>query len=206
MFTGIIEEQGAAVALVELDGAAQLRIRADQVLGGLRLGDSVAVNGVCLTVIELHLDGDADRGFTVDVMPETLRRSSLGGVRPEQGLNLERAVVAGGRLDGHIVQGHVDGVGTIRSRTPGPRWDDVVITVPADLAKYVAEKGSIAVDGVSLTVTEVGDDWFGVSLIPTTLELTTLGKLEPEVPVNLEVDVIAKYVERLLHRTERVGS
>lgn len=206
MFTGIIEEQGAAVALFELDGAAQLRIRADQVLGGLRLGDSVAVNGVCLTVIELHLDDEANRGFTVDVMPETLRRSTLGGVRPEQGLNLERAVVAGGRLDGHIVQGHVDGVGTIRSRTPGPRWDDVVITVPRDLARYVAEKGSVAVDGVSLTVTEVGDDWFGVSLIPTTLEVTTLGKLQPEITVNLEVDVIAKYVERLLQQTERVGS
>ncbi|GAB3743935.1 riboflavin synthase [Microlunatus parietis] len=201
MFTGIIEEQGAAVALLELEGAAQLRIRARQVLGGLKPGDSVAVNGACLTVIELHEDG-----FTVDVMPETLRRTTLGGVRPEQGLNLERAVVAGGRLDGHIVQGHVDGVGTIKSRTPGPRWDDVVITVPAELAKYVAEKGSVAVDGVSLTVTEVGDDSFGVSLIPTTLDVTTLGKLQPEVAVNLEVDVIAKYVERLLHQTERVGS
>ncbi|WP_152366200.1 riboflavin synthase [Microlunatus speluncae] len=205
MFTGIIEEHGAAVRLIELDGAAQLRIRATRVLGDLKPGDSVAVNGVCLTVIELHSDG-----FTVDVMPETLRRTTLGAVRPEQGLNLERAVVAGGRLDGHIVQGHVDGVGVIESRTPGSRWDDIVITLPPELARYVAEKGSIAVDGVSLTVTEVGDDRFGVSLIPMTLDVTTLGKLEPAVQVNLEVDVIAKYVERLLATSgserERVGS
>src|SRR5690606_18952637 len=194
------EERGRVAQLAEVDGAAQLSVIAQQVPAGLRPGDSVAVNGVCVTVIDPRPDG-----FTVDVMPETLRRSTLGELRPGQGVNLERALPAGGRLDGHIVQGHVDGVGTIASRTPGPRWDDVTITLSRDLARYVAEKGSIAVDGVSLTVTEAGDDSFGVSLIPTTLEVTTLGELRPGSRVNLEVDVIAKYVERLLGAGRPVG-
>lgn len=201
MFTGIIAELGRVVRLTEVDGAAQLRVQAKQTIEGLQPGDSVAVNGVCVTVIELHPDG-----FAVDVMPETLRRTTLGDLQPGQGANLERAVRADGRLDGHIVQGHVDGVGTIASRTPGTRWDDVVIMLPPELSRYVAEKGSIAVDGVSLTVTEASDDRFGVSLIPTTLAATTLGTLQPGARVNLEVDVIAKYVERLLasENTERL--
>ena len=131
-------------------------------------------------------------------MPETLRRSTLGALTPSDAVNLERALAVGGRYGGHVVQGHVDGVGVVRSRRPGPRWDEVEIGLDPSLARYVAEKGSITVSGVSLTVTHVGDDAFGVSLIPTTLAVTTLGTLEPGAPVNLEVDVLAKYTERLL--------
>ena len=203
MFTGIIEEVGTVVALEPGSGDARLTLRGPLVTTGTRPGDSIAVDGCCLTVTELH--GDT---FVVDVMPETLHRSTIGTLRAGSVVNLERAVRADGRLDGHLVQGHVDGVGTLRSRTPGARWDDLVVDCPAELARYVAEKGSIAVSGVSLTVTQVGDDTFGISLIPTTLRDTTLGGLQPGDPVNLEVDVIAKYVERLLGRTSttRTGS
>jgi riboflavin synthase len=193
MFTGIVEEIGTVVRLDRGDGDARLTLQGAVVTEGTRLGDSIAVDGVCLTVAEL--DGDT---FVVDVMPETLGRSTLGSLAAGVPVNLERAVRADGRLDGHLVQGHVDGVGRLVSRTPGPRWDDLVIGCPPELARYVAEKGSVAVSGVSLTVTRAGDADLGVSLIPTTLEATTLGRLEPGDAVNLEVDVIAKYVERLL--------
>jgi riboflavin synthase len=195
MFTGIVEERGRVAALTLEPGSARLSVHADIVLSGVEHGASIAVNGVCLTVVQN--DGD---GFTVDVMPETLRRSSLGALSAGSAVNLERAVLVSGRLGGHVVQGHVDGVGTVRSREPGPRWDVVCIDLPRELARYVVVKGSIAVDGVSLTVTDVDDreGTFSVSLIPTTLDLTTLGTARPGTPVNLEVDVLAKYVERLL--------
>ena len=197
MFTGIVEELGTVVALeagADAGGDARLRVRGDLVTSDARLGDSIAVSGVCLTVAELPGDGT----FVADVMPETLRRSALGGLGAGDRVNLERALAVGGRYGGHVVQGHVDGVGVVRSRRPGPRWDEVEIGLDPALARYVAEKGSIAVSGVSLTVTHVGDDVFGVSLIPTTLEVTTLGSLAPGAAVNLEVDVLAKYTERLL--------
>lgn len=197
MFTGIVEELGTVVALEPgADDAAdaRLRVRGDLVTGDARLGDSIAVSGVCLTVAELPGDGT----FVADVMPETLRRSALGDLAAGDAVNLERALAVGGRYGGHVVQGHVDGVGVVRARRPGPRWDEVEVALDPALARYVAEKGSIAVAGVSLTVTHVGDDVFGVSLIPTTLAATTLGTLAPGARVNLEVDVLAKYTERLL--------
>jgi len=197
MFTGIVEELGEVVALERGGGAsARLAVRGPVVTAGAAAGDSIAVNGVCLTVT--GLSGDV---FTADVMKETLDRSSLGALEPGSPVNLERAVPAGGRLGGHIVQGHVDGVGTVLSREPGDNWEIVRFSFPPALSRYVVEKGSIAVDGVSLTVVEAAGDSFTVSLIPTTLELTTLGRKRPGDPVNLEVDVIAKYVERLLERT-----
>jgi len=203
MFTGIVEEIGTVEALWRGGGTpgepgeggdARLTVRGPLVASDARLGDSIAVSGVCLTVTDLPGDGT----FTVDVMPESLRRTALGDLAVGSPVNLERAVRADGRLGGHVVQGHVDGVGTIVRRTPGPRWDDVEIDLAPDLARYVAEKGSITVSGVSLTVTHVRDDGFGISLIPTTLDATTLGRLAPGAQVNIEVDVLAKYVERLL--------
>lgn len=192
MFTGIIEEVGTVRGRDSADGAAVLHVSATTVTDDLAPGDSVAVAGVCLTVTAY----DA-HGFTADVMPETLARTTIGRLTAGDRVNLERAVRADGRLGGHLVQGHVDGVGTVRGRTPGPRWDDVEIGVPPELARYVAEKGSIAIEGVSLTVTHVSDDAFGVALIPTTLAATTLGGLAVGAAVNLEVDVVAKYLERL---------
>lgn len=196
MFTGIIEELGTVEALDLLDGdAARLTIRGPKVTEDAGHGDSISVNGCCLTVIE-HGDGT----FTADVMRETLQRTSLGGAEKGSRVNLERAVTAHARLGGHIVQGHVDGTGTIAGREPAEHWEVVRIAAPAEILRYVAEKGSIAVDGVSLTVTDVDDSTgtFGISLIPTTLELTVLGTNKIGDTVNLEVDVIAKYVERLL--------
>jgi riboflavin synthase len=198
VFTGIVEEVGSLAAREDAGDAAVLRIRARRVLEDVALGDSIAVNGVCLTVT--GTDGEV---WTTDVMAETLRRSSLGALADGDPVNLERAVAAGGRLGGHVVQGHVDGVGRVVSRTPGEHWEVVRVALPPDLARYVVEKGSITVDGVSLTVSALSaaDDpepWFEVSLIPTTLRETTLGTRAPGDPVNLEVDVIAKYVERLL--------
>ena len=198
MFTGIVEEVGRVVGIDaapdgSVDGDVRLTVRGPLVTSDAALGDSIAVSGVCLTVANL-----GDGTFTADVMPESLRRTSLGALVAGSPVNLERAVRADGRLGGHVVQGHVDGVGHVLRREPGPRWDDVVVTMPVELAGYVAEKGSITVSGVSLTVTHVGADQFGISLIPTTLAATTLGMLAVGDPVNLEVDVIAKYVERLL--------
>lgn len=192
MFTGIVEELGEVMAL-DIDGdSARVSVKAPIVSTDVVRGASIAVNGVCLTVVEVQ-----DDVFTADVMRETLERSTLGGLRAGERVNLERAVRASDRLGGHIVQGHVDGIDEVQSRTPGERWDVVRIGLPPELARYVVQKGSIAVDGVSLTVSAVGGDWFEISLIPATLELTTLGLRKPGEWVNLEVDVIAKYVERL---------
>ncbi len=193
MFTGIVEELGTVEAVDQLGDAVQLSIRTDQVLEDATLGDSIAVNGCCLTVVR-H-DGTV---WTADVMQETLDKTSLAGVGPGDRVNLERAVTAGTRLGGHIVQGHVDGVGTVVRRSPSEHWEVVEIALSADLARYLVDKGSITVDGVSLTVVEAGEESFTVSLIPETLARTTLGLRQPGERVNLEVDVIAKYVEKLL--------
>ena len=201
MFTGIVEEVGSLVVREDSSDAAVLRIRARRVLEDVSLGDSISVNGVCLTVTGVEPADDGASVWSTDVMAETLRRSSLGCLAGGDPVNLERAVSAGGRLGGHVVQGHVDGVGTVVSRTPGAHWEVVRVAVPHALARYVVEKGSITVDGVSLTVSALSDEpepWFEVSLIPATLRETTLGGRAPGDPVNLEVDVIAKYVERLL--------
>jgi len=208
MFTGIVEELGEIAELTDLGDAARIAVRGKTVTIDARHGDSIAVNGVCLTVVDV--DGDM---FTADVMAETLSRSSLGAVAPGDPVNLERAALVSSRLGGHIVQGHVDGVGTIVAREPAEHWEVVTFTLPASLERYVVEKGSITIDGVSLTVAAVGPArassspvdaasvggiTFSVSLIPTTLALTTLGHKAIGAPVNLEVDVIAKYVEKLL--------
>ncbi|MEU2826301.1 MULTISPECIES: riboflavin synthase [Streptomyces] len=199
MFTGIVEELGEVTAVEQLDDASRFRLRGPLVTEGAQHGDSIAVNGVCLTVVET---GDGE--FTADVMAETLKRSSLGALTTGSRVNLERPMALGGRLGGHIVQGHVDGTGTIVERTPSEHWEIVKVSLPPELTRYVVEKGSITVDGVSLTVVEAAADFFTISLIPTTLALTTLGHKQPGDPVNLEVDVIAKYVERLLG--DRSGS
>jgi riboflavin synthase len=194
VFTGIVEELGEIAAVDRLpDGSARLTIRGRTVASDARTGDSVAVDGVCLTVVDVA--GDT---FTADVMRETVDRSSLGGLGAGAAVNLERAVTLQTRLGGHLVQGHVDGTGHIVERRPGARSDLVRVRLPGELSRYVVEKGSITVDGVSLTVVAVDDDSFTVGLIPTTLELTTLGRKHPGDPVNLEVDVLAKYVEKLL--------
>ena len=191
MFTGIVEELGE---VVEREGEL-LKIRGPLVTTDANHGDSIAVNGVCLTVTEVH-----DAIFTVEVMKETYDRSSLGSIVTGEKVNLERAVTASTRLGGHIVQGHVDGVGVITAKQPGGGWEDVRITLPEGLDRYIVEKGSITVDGISLTVVAVDREGFTVSLIPTTLELTTLGHKGVGSLVNLEVDVIAKYVEKLVTR------
>ncbi|MDK3257983.1 riboflavin synthase [Blastococcus capsensis] len=203
MFTGIVEEVGTLAGREDQGDSAVLSIRARTVLTDVSLGDSIAVNGVCLTVTGVQPDAGGAGVWTTDVMAETLRRSSLGSVTDGAPVNLERAVSPHTRLGGHLMQGHVDGVGRIVSRTPGEHWEVVRIALPAELGRYVVEKGSIAVDGVSLTVSAVSapadpEPWFEVSLIPTTLRETTLGARATGEPVNLEVDVIAKYVERLL--------
>ncbi|MFG2531796.1 riboflavin synthase [Streptomyces sp. NPDC048516] len=195
MFTGIVEELGEVVAVDDLGDASRFRLRGPVVTEDAKHGDSIAVNGVCLTVVDT-----ADGEFTADVMAETLNRSSLGALAAGSRVNLERPMALGGRLGGHLVQGHVDGTGTLVERTPAEHWEIVKIALPAALSRYVVEKGSITVDGVSLTVVEAGDDFFTISLIPTTLALTTLGIKKAGDPVNLEVDVLAKYVERLLGR------
>ena len=199
MFTGIVEEVGAGVALDRGERDARLGVRGPLVCSDARAGHSIAVSGVCLTITDLGPDGT----FAADLMPETLDRSALGELTVGAEVNLERALPVGGRLGGHVVQGHVDGVGRVLSRDPGDRWDVVEIALPGPLARYVVEKGSIAVSGVSLTVTTVADDRFAVSLIPTTLAGTTLGRLAPGDRVNLEVDALAKYTERLLAQVVR---
>jgi riboflavin synthase len=191
MFTGIVAELGEVAAVEHHGGAARLTIRGST--DGVALGESIAVNGVCLTVAGI-LDGT----FTADVMGETLSRSGLGALTPGAPVNLERSARLADRVGGHLVQGHVDATATIISRTPGEHWDQVRISLPGRIARYVVEKGSIAVDGVSLTVSALSDGWFEVWLIPETLKRTTLGTRKPGEIVNLEVDVIAKYVERLL--------
>ncbi|MGH3484905.1 MAG: riboflavin synthase [Nocardioidaceae bacterium] len=195
MFTGIVEEVGGVVALDESGDGARLTVRGPRVVADAAHGDSISVNGCCLTVTDRD-----EETFTVDVMRESLDKTSLGQLRPGSPVNLERAVRADARLGGHLVQGHVDGTGVVVERRPGDRWEIVRIELPAELVRYVAAKGSIAVDGTSLTVVEVHDDpaWFTVALIPTTLAETTLGVAALGTLVNLEVDLLAKYVERLL--------
>jgi riboflavin synthase len=200
MFTGIIEELGQVVRLVPGADSARVTVRGSIVTADAVLGASIAVNGVCLTVVDLDMDT-----FTADVMAQTLALSSLVTAAPGVAVNLERPVPAGGRLGGHIVQGHVDGTGTVVERIPGDGWELVRIAVPASLARYVVAQGSIAIDGVSLTVAELDDQPDGgtlvtVSLIPETLTRTTLGHRAVGEWVNLEVDVLAKYVERLTVR------
>jgi len=198
MFTGIVEELGEVVAVEPLADAARVTVRGPVVTDGVRHGDSIAVNGVCLTVTS-----SSGGEFTADVMQETLRRSSLAGIAAGTVVNLERAALVDSRLGGHLVQGHVDGTGAVLGREPSEHWEVVRVSLPRDLARYVVEKGSITVDGVSLTVVEVSrvtdpEPWFSVSLVPTTLSLTTLGRRQVGDAVNLEVDVVAKYVERQL--------
>jgi riboflavin synthase len=195
MFTGIVEGTGTVVALAVAagGGGARLEVEAPFLAGDLRLGESVAVNGCCLTVAE-----PTSGGFAADLVAETLRRTALGGLAAGDAVNLERPTVLGGRLGGHLVQGHVDGVARVLERTPVGDGEEVKIELPEDLERYVVEKGSIAVDGVSLTVAGVGPGWFAVALVPHTLEVTTLGRRRPGDPVQLEVDVVAKYVERLV--------
>jgi riboflavin synthase len=199
MFTGIVEEIGEVLDVRESADVVVFTVRGRTVTSDARHGDSIAVSGVCLTVVDPDgsLGDSGDGTFTVELVPETLKRSSLSAVTAGARVNLERAVPVGGRLGGHIVQGHVDGVATVLSRTPGERTDEVRFSLAPDLARYVVEKGSITVDGVSLTVAGVSEDTFTVALIPTTLSHTTLGSREPGDTVNLEVDVVAKYVERL---------
>lgn len=220
MFTGIVEELGQVVEQVDLGDSMRMTISGPVVTSDAGHGDSIAVNGVCLTVVDVLPEGR----FSADVMAETLNRSSLAALAVGSRVNLERAAAVNSRLGGHIVQGHVDGTGAVISRSPSANWEIVRISLPHNISRYVVEKGSITVDGISLTVSALGgdeplgrradggdeplgrtadstDEWFEVSLIPTTLALTTLGRAAPGTPVNLEVDVIAKYVERLLSHT-----
>jgi len=193
MFTGIVEELGQVVDIAADGDSARLAVRGPVVTSDAREGDSIAVNGVCLTVVTV-----AGEVFTADVMAETLRRSSLGVLRAGDAVNLERAAKLGDRLGGHLVQGHVDGVASIVDRQPAEHWEAVRFSLPEGLDRYLVEKGSITVDGVSLTVVAVDGSTFSVGLIPTTLKATTLGHKSVGDPVNLEVDVIAKYVEKLV--------
>ena len=198
MFTGIVEELGTVAGVEDQGDALRITFRSPQVMGDAGasptvLGDSISVNGCCLTVAQR--DGDT---WTADVMQETLDKTSLAGIAPGDRVNLERAVTPTTRLGGHIVQGHVDDVGVVRSRTPSEHWEVVEISMPPELGRYLVDKGSVTVDGVSLTVVEARDDAFTVSLIPETLARTTLGSRQPGDRVNLEVDVLAKHVEKLL--------
>jgi riboflavin synthase len=200
MFTGLVEEKGTVTAVEQLGDSVRLTIRGPVVTSDAGHGDSISVNGCCLTVMALDERGDT---FGADVMQESLDKTSLGDLAVGSEVNLERATQAGARLGGHIVQGHVDGTGRILDRTPSEHWEVVRVSLPAELARYLVDKGSVTVDGTSLTVVEVVDDsadgpWFSVSLIPTTLADTTLGTKAPGDRVNLEVDILAKYVERLL--------
>ena len=218
MFTGIVEDLGEVEAVDQQGDFAVIYVRSSVVTSDARIGDSICVSGVCLTVTGLVYPGETTpqappahggaarppippRGFTADVMGETLRHSSLKSLSPGTPVNLERSVRLEDRLGGHLVQGHTDGTGTIQSRVSHADWDVVRVSLPADLARYVVHKGSITVDGISLTVSGIEDDWFEISLIPETLKRTTLGAKQPGDEVNLEVDVIAKYVEKLIGGT-----
>ena len=199
MFTGLVEELGTVAAVEQLDGAARISVLARVVGEDASLGDSISVNGVCLTVTQAEPSGEARR-LSFDVMAESLKRSSLGGLSAGDPVNLERAVTAGTRLGGHIVQGHVDGVGEVAAREPAEHWEVVRVSAPETVTRYLVEKGSVTVDGVSLTVVDVEASGFSVSLIPETLRRTTLGVRAVGDAVNLEVDVIAKYVESAVSR------
>lgn len=202
MFTGIVEELGDVVALERRGDAALVTVHGPTVAADAAIGDSIAVSGVCLTVVSVD---PAAGTFTADVMRETLERSALETVAAGDPVNLERAATLTTRLGGHLVQGHVDGVGTILAREVAPQWEDVRVALPPELNRYVVVKGSIAVDGVSLTVVAVDDASFTVSLIPTTLRVTTLGRRAVGDLVNLEVDVIGKHLEKLISTPERVS-
>ena len=193
MFTGIIEELGEVVAWNPGSDAARLTVRAPLAVSDAHHGDSISVSGVCLTVVEQGPDW-----FTADVMAQTIAMSTLRDPRPGDRVNLERAASVGDRLGGHIVQGHIDGTSEILRVTPGSAWQVLRFSLASDLAPLVVNKGSIAVDGISLTVSEVGDDWFEVSLIPETLNVTTLGRKTVGDSVNIETDIIARHVERML--------
>lgn len=193
MFTGIVETTGVVVDVTGSDGDRRFVIEAPEVTEGLRIGDSIAVQGACLTAVSI-----SDGRFGVDLVAETLRRTTLGTVENGDRVNLERAMSANGRFDGHIVQGHIDGVGTVRRIVPEGTGRRIEISCPASILRYVVEKGSITVNGVSLTVASVDADGFEVALIPHTLGVTTIGQLSESAPVNLEVDILAKYVERLM--------
>ncbi|MDK4274771.1 riboflavin synthase [Corynebacterium accolens] len=194
MFTGLVQELGTVAALEQQADALRLSIRAPQTVSDARLGDSIAINGVCLTIAEL--DGDI---FCADVMQESLDRTGLGQLKEGARVNVEPALLPTTRLGGHMMQGHVDGTARLVSREHSEHWDVLRFSLPRELARYVVEKGSIAVNGTSLTVSAVGEDWFEVSLIPTTLRETTHGESKVGDIVNLEVDVLAKYVEKMLH-------
>lgn len=200
MFTGIVEELGTVDAVERQSDAVRLTVGATTVLEGTAPGDSIAVNGCCLTVAER-----TDTTWTADVMAETLAKTGLGALTTGDRVNLERAATVGSRLGGHLVQGHVDAVGYVVRRRPGEHWDVVTVSMPRELAPYLVDKGSITVDGVSLTVVEAHHDGFTVSLIPETLRRTTLGFRQPGQAVNLEVDVIGKYVARQLELREAVS-
>lgn len=192
MFTGLIVDLGSVRSVEQVEGGVRIAV-ACALTDGIELGDSVAVNGVCLTAVSV-----ADGTFTAEVMNETLERSSLRSIEPGTRVNLELPLRPGDRLGGHVVQGHVDGLGTVAAVTDDGFARRVEIAAPPELLRYVVEKGSVAVDGVSLTVAELGDASFTVSLIPETLTRTNLGSAQPGTSVNLEVDVLAKYVERLV--------
>lgn len=198
MFTGIIEELGKVVAIQEQPDALRLTIAGPLVTSDIKRGDSICCSGVCLTAIEIE-----NGSFTADVMKETLRLTSLDGVSVGDSINLERAMTMQTRFGGHHVQGHVDGVGRFISREKSENWDWVRIQIPKELMKYVVLKGSITLDGISLTVNEVGEDFVGLSLIPETLRLTTLGYKSPGDKVNVEVDVMAKHIERLIEMRDK---
>jgi riboflavin synthase len=199
VFTGIVEELGTVESVERQSDAVRLTVHASTVLEDAGLGDSISVNGCCLTVVSTgSTDGTTPDAFTADVMAETLAKTGLGELAAGDRVNLERAVTVGTRLGGHLVQGHVDAVGHVVRRDPGEHWDVVTISYPPALAPYLVDKGSVTVDGVSLTVVEAGDEEFTVSLIPETLQRTTLGFRAPGDAVNLEVDVIGKYVARQL--------
>lgn len=193
MFTGIVEELGVVQALERGLQSAVLTVLARRVIKGMNVGDSITVNGVCLTVVRL-----TDQGFAVDVGPETLRVTTLGGLAPGDGVNLERAMRVGDRLGGHLVSGHVEAVGRVASRTPDGNAINLTIEAPREIMRYCVGKGSITIDGVSLTITSLTEKTFGVMIIPHTAEVTNLGLKPPGSLVNLEPDLIAKYVERLL--------
>lgn len=193
MFTGIVEALGTVLAITDLDGGRRLTVESPPVSAGLPVGASVAVNGTCLTAVSIE-----PPRFEVEMVPETLARTNLGGVASGDTVNLERAMSAAGRFDGHVVQGHVDGVGTVAAITPEGEGRRMAVTVPEPLRRYIVEKGSLTIDGVSLTVAAITSDGVEVALIPHTLEVTTLGRRAAGDRVNLEVDILAKYVERLL--------